>query len=193
MVRDPIHTFETIGKIMKTEREEHGQAVFGIANSRDEAISVVEGMRAAGFKESEISFVMADGDDGGEIVVEGNTKAPEGAATGAGGGLLLGGALGWAAGIGALAIPGLGPFIAAGPIMAALGGAAIGSAAGGVTGGLVGMGFSEYEAKEYEGHLKDGRALISVRVAGGDEVDRAKHAFHQAGAGHVSVKNVVHA
>ncbi len=175
---------------MKTQNEDHDKAVFGIANNRTEAINVAEGLRAAGFMESEISFVMADGDDGGEIVVEGNTKAPEGAATGAGSGMLLGGALGWAAGIGALAIPGLGPFIAAGPIMAALGGAAIGSAAGGLTGGLVGMGFSEYEAKEYEGHLKNGHALISVRVACSDEVDRAKQVFEHAGAEHVSVKNV---
>ncbi|QDV25838.1 hypothetical protein [Aureliella helgolandensis] len=169
---------------------EHNQAVFGIADNRAEAINVAEGLRAAGFRESEISFVMADGDSGGEIVMEGNTKAPEGAATGAGSGLLLGGALGWAAGIGALAIPGLGPFIAAGPIMAALGGAAIGSAAGGLTGGLIGMGFSEYEAKEYEGYLKDGRALISVRVCNSDEVKRAKEVFNQAGADHVSVKSV---
>lgn len=172
---------------------EHNQAVFGIAANRVEAINVAEGLRKAGFKEPEISFVMADGDNGGEIVMEGNTKAPEGAATGAGSGLLLGGALGWAAGIGALAIPGLGPFIAAGPIMAALGGAAIGSVAGGLTGGLVGMGFSEYEAQEYEGHLKDGRALISVRVCNSNEVKRAKEVFSQAGADHVSVKSIAEA
>lgn len=168
----------------------HDQAVFAIANTRAKAVAVAEALRAAGFKESEISFVMADGDNDAELVVEGNTKAPEGAATGAGGGMLLGGALGWAAGIGALAIPGLGPFIAAGPIMAALGGAAIGSATGGLTGGLIGMGFSEYEAKEYEGHLKDGRALISVRVCNSDEVERAKDVFEQAGANHISVKSV---
>jgi hypothetical protein len=167
--------------------------VFCIAENRTAAVSVAESLRTAGFSESEISFVMADGDNGGEIVVEGNTKAPEGAATGAGSGMLLGGALGWAVGIGALAIPGLGPFIAAGPIMAALGGAAIGSAAGGLAGGLVGLGFSEYEAKEYEGHLKNGRALISVRVENDDEVDRAKKIFKDAAAKHISVKNVEHA
>jgi len=180
---------------MKTEHlhDDHDKAVFCIAENRAEAISVAEGLRKAGFKESEISFVMADGDSGGEIVMEGNTKAPEGAATGAGSGMLLGGALGWAVGIGALAIPGLGPFIAAGPIMAALGGAAIGSAAGGLTGGLVGLGFSEYEAKEYEGYLKDGRALISVRVCNSDEVDRAKKIYEKAGAEHISVKSVAEA
>ncbi|MEO8268809.1 MAG: hypothetical protein ABI557_03750, partial [Aureliella sp.] len=143
----------------------------------------------AGFRESEISFIMSDGEKG-EMVMEGNTKAPEGAATGAGSGMLLGGALGWAAGIGALAIPGLGPFIAAGPIMAALSGAAIGSALGGVSGGLIGMGFSEYEAKEYEGYLKDGRALISVRVENSDEVRLAKKVFDDAGAEHISVKGI---
>ncbi|TWU25175.1 hypothetical protein Pla52o_14730 [Novipirellula galeiformis] len=168
----------------------HDQAVFCIADNRLEAIAIAEGLRAAGFRESEISFVMADGDDGAEIVMEGNTKMPEGATTGAGSGLLLGGALGWAVGIGALAIPGLGPFIAAGPIMAALGGAAIGSAAGGLTGGLIGLGFSEYEAKEYEGHLKEGRALISVRVENSEEVERAKEIYNQAGAEHISVKGV---
>ena len=125
--------------------------------------------------------------------MEGNTKAPEGATTGAGSGFLLGGALGWAAGIGALAIPGLGPFIAAGPIMAALGGAAIGSAVGGISGGLIGMGFSEYEAKEYEGYLKDGRALLSVRVENSDEVNLAKKIFDDAGAEHISVKGIAEA
>lgn len=172
---------------------DHDQAVFCIAENRAGAIDVVESLRAAGFRESEISFAMADGDSGGEIVMEGNTKAPEGAATGAGSGLLLGGALGWAAGIGALAIPGLGPFIAAGPIMAALSGAAIGSAAGGLTGGLVGLGFSEYEAKEYEGYLKDGRALIAVRVENDDEVKRAKEIYRRAGAEHISTKGIVSA
>lgn len=171
---------------------EHDQAVFGIINDRNKAITLVERFRSEGFRESEISFVMADGDSGAEIVMEGNTKAPEGATTGAASGLLLGGALGWAVGIGALAIPGLGPFIAAGPIMAALSGAAVGSAAGGLTGGLIGMGFSEYEAKEYAGHLKDGRALISVRVENSDEVERARKLFQQANAQHVSVKSVEH-
>ncbi len=174
---------------MKNEHE-HDQAVFCIAANRPKAVVIVERLRAAGFRETEISFVMADGDRGGEIVMEGNTKAPEGVATGAGSGLLLGGALGWAVGIGALAIPGLGPFIAAGPIMAALGGAAIGSTLGGLTGGLVGLGFSEYEAKEYAGYLKDGRSLISVRVENNDEISRAKQIFQQAGAEHISVKNV---
>lgn len=169
---------------------EHVQAVFGIANNRQEAMTILNNLRAAGFMESEISLIMAQEGADGEIVMEGNTKAPEGAATGTGAGLLLGGALGWMAGIGALAIPGLGPFIAAGPILAALGGAAIGSAAGGLTGALIGMGFSEYEAQAYEGHLKNGRALISVRVVDSDEVDLAKEIFDDGGAEHISVKAV---
>lgn len=169
---------------------DHDQAVFGIAKNRTDAVTILNNLRTSGFMESEISLVMAHEGADGEIVMEGNTKAPEGAATGAGTGLLLGGALGWMAGIGALAIPGLGPFIAAGPIMAALGGAAIGSAAGGLTGGLIGMGFSEYEAQEYEGYLKNGRALIAVRVADSDEVDAAKRIFNDGGAEHVSVKSV---
>lgn len=175
----------------KNQRDQQ-QAVFGIVANRSKAISVVESLRSAGFRESEISMVMSGGIDG-NIGVEGNTKAPEGATAGAGSGLLLGGALGWMAGIGALAIPGLGPFIAAGPIMAALGGAAIGSAAGGLTGGLIGMGFSEYEAREYEGWLKDGHALISVRTSNSDEVDLAKKLLDDAGADHISVKGIVDA
>lgn len=169
---------------------QHDHAVFGIVNSRTEAIAVVESLRAAGFMESEISLVMSGGAEG-DIGVEGGTKASEGAVTGGGSGMLLGGALGWMAGIGALAIPGLGPFIAAGPIMAALSGAAIGSAAGGLTGGLIGMGFSEYEAKEYEGYLRGGNALISVRVANSEETDRAKQIMDDAGAEHISVKGVI--
>src|SRR6202012_6063808 len=95
---------------------------------------------------------------------EKHTKAPEGAATGAGTGGVLGGALGWLVGIGALAIPGVGPFIAAGPIMAALGGAAIGGAVGGIAGALIGLGTPEYEAKRYEGKIKSGNVLISVHT-----------------------------
>lgn len=124
------------------------------------------------------------------LVVENNTKAPEGAATGAGTGMLLGGALGWAAGIGALAIPGLGPFIAAGPIMAALSGAAIGSATGGLTGGLIGLGMTEHEAKEYEGDLRNGKAFISVDVDNAQEAHRAKEVLARDGAERIAVKNL---
>jgi hypothetical protein len=115
-----------------------------------------------------------------------DTKAPEGAATGAAAGATLGGVLGWLAGIGALAIPGLGPFIAAGPIMAALGGAAIGGAAGGLTGALVGMGIPEYEAKRYEGKLREGNILISVHTENAKEIDRVKDIFENAKADDIS-------
>lgn len=111
-----------------------------------------------------------------------STKAPEGAATGAGTGGVLGGVLGWLAGIGALAIPGIGPFVAAGPIMALLGGAAVGATVGGITGALIGMGIPEYEAKRYESKLKEGKILISVHSENSDETDRAKTIFKNAGA-----------
>src|SRR5207248_4928627 len=107
---------------------------------------------------------------------------PEGAATGAGAGGVLGGALGWLVGIGSLAIPGLGPFIAAGPIMAALGGAAVGAATGGLIGALVGMGVPEYEAKRYESKMREGRILFSVHSENSDETKRAKEIFERAGA-----------
>jgi hypothetical protein len=107
---------------------------------------------------------------------------PEGAAAGAGTGGVLGGTLGWLAGIGALAIPGLGPFVAAGPIMAALGGAAVGATVGGLTGTLIGMGIPEFEAKRYEGKLKTGACLISVHTEDSDERERAKEIFERAGA-----------
>ncbi|MEO8494222.1 MAG: hypothetical protein ABI614_04070 [Planctomycetota bacterium] len=169
------------------------KAVFCITDDRSKAVSIVEDLRTSGFRPAEISIVVAHEDAEGEIVIEGNTKAPEGAATGAGSGMLVGGALGWMAGIGALAIPGLGPFIAAGPIMAALGGAALGTAAGGITGGLIGLGFSEYEAKEYESYLKEGSALISVAAANDDEVKLAKKIYQDAGAKHISVQNIIEA
>jgi len=118
---------------------------------------------------------------------EKSTKAPEGAAAGAGTGAVLGGALGWLAGIGALAIPGLGPFIAAGPIMAALGGMGAGAAVGGLSGALIGMGIPEYEAKFYEGKLKEGSVLIAVHTEDGD-ASLASHAMASATSSGVPVR-----
>ncbi len=118
----------------------------------------------------------------GEIAHEKHTKAPEGVAVGGGTGGVIGGALGWIAGIGALAIPGVGPFIAAGPIIAALSGAAIGAAIGGIAGGLIGLGIPEIEAKRYEGKLKKGNILISVHAENSAEITRAKNIFATAGA-----------
>ena len=125
------------------------KSVFGIATSRNQAEQIVDQLKNANFSNNDISVLFPDKGTSRDFAHEKNTKAPEGAATGAGAGGMLGGALGWIAGIGALAIPGVGPFIAAGPIMAALSGAAIGAAAGGIAGGLIGLGIPELEAKRY--------------------------------------------
>src|SRR5258707_9230745 len=150
------------------------KAVFGIAKSESQAIAIADQLRAASFSENDVSVLFPDKEGTKDFAHEQHTKAPEGAATGATGGALLGGALGWMVGIGALAIPGLGPFIAAGPLMAALAGAAGGAAAGGLTGALIGMGIAEYEAKRYEGKVKDGNILLSVHTKDNDERDQAK-------------------
>lgn len=162
------------------------KAVFGIAQTEAQAIAIVDQLKAAGFSRDDISVLFPDKTGTRDFAHEQHTKAPEGAATGAGTGGVLGGALGWLAGIGTLAIPGLGPFIAAGPIMAALSGAAAGAALGGLTGALIGMGIPEYEAKRYEGRVKEGNILISVHAEDRDERARAKDIFEQAGAEDIS-------
>jgi hypothetical protein len=162
------------------------KAVFGIVKDESRAIAVADSLKAAGFSENDISVLFPDNQGTKDFAHERHTKAPEGAATGATGGALLGGALGWMVGIGSLAIPGLGPFIAAGPIMAALAGAAGGAAAGGLTGALIGLGIPEYEAKRYEGKLKEGNILISVHTEDSDERDRAKKILQTAGAEDIS-------
>ena len=162
------------------------KAVFGIARSESQAVAIVERLRAAGFSNNDISVLFPDRAGTKDFAHEQHTKAPEGAATGAGTGGVLGGALGWLVGIGALAIPGLGPFIAAGPIMAALSGAAAGAALGGLTGALIGMGIPEYEAKRYEGKIKEGNVLISVHAENSTERDRARTIFEEAGAEDIS-------
>ena len=144
--------------------------------------TIMRDLRAAGFSGDDISVLMADKAGTRDFAHEHNTQAPEGAATGAGTGAVVGGALGWLAGIGALAIPGVGPLIAAGPIMAALSGAALGGTVGGLTGALVGMGIPEFEAKRYEGKVKSGSSLISVHSEDSDETERAKDIFKRAGA-----------
>jgi hypothetical protein len=144
--------------------------------------TIMRDLRAAGFSANDISVLMADKAGTRDFAYEHNTKAPEGAATGAGTGAVLGGALGWLAGIGALAIPGVGPLIAAGPIMASLGGAAIGGTVGGLTGALVGMGIPEFEARQYEGKIKSGSSLISVHSEDGADTEQIKQIFERAGA-----------
>jgi len=161
-------------------------SVICIAKTESQAVRIVDQLKAARFSNNDISVLLPDKGGTKDFAHEQNTKAPEGAATGGITGGVLGGALGWLAGIGALAIPGVGPFIAAGPIMAALGGAAVGGAVGGITGALVGMGIPEYEAKRYEGKVKNGNILISVHTENSDQVKRAKEIFSQAGAEDIS-------
>jgi hypothetical protein len=162
------------------------KAVCGIATSMAQAERIANQLKAVGFSGDDISVLFPDKTGTRDFAHEQHTKAPEGAAAGAGTGGLLGGGLGWLVGIGALAIPGVGPFIAAGPIMAALAGAALGAAAGGLTGALVGMGIPEYEAKQYEGKILKGNILISVHTEDGDDVDRAKEIFEREGAQDIS-------
>src|ERR1700731_3193894 len=133
------------------------KSVFGICSSRSAVENAISALKNAGFQHSDVSVLLPQNLGSKEIGTEKNTKAPEGATTGAGSGAVIGGTLGWLVGIGALAIPGLGPFIAAGPIMAALAGMGVGGAVGGVTGALVGMGIPEFEAKRYEGRVKGRR------------------------------------
>ena len=161
-------------------------AVFGIFPSRTRAEQAVDALIAAGFRSSDISVLAPDQHSTKELATEKNTKAPEGATTGAGTGALLGGGLGWLLGIGALAIPGLGPFIAAGPIMAALAGAGVGGAVGGLTGALIGMGIPEYEAKRYEGRVKDGGILLSVHSDDSEWTKKAKEVLQRTGAQDIS-------
>ncbi len=161
-------------------------SVFCTVKTVPQAELIVNRLKAANFSENDISVLMPDKAGSRDFAHQHNTKAPEGAATGAGTGLVLGGALGWLTGIGALAIPGLGPFIAAGPIMAALSGAAIGGTVGGVTGALIGMGIPEFEAKRYEGKIKSGNILISVHSEDGKETSRAKKIFEDARAEDIS-------
>ncbi len=158
------------------------KAVFCTVKTSAQAERIVDTLKAGGFTSNDISVLMPDKAGTKSFAVDNQTKAPEGAATGAGTGAVVGGGLGWLAGIGALAIPGLGPLIAAGPIMAALTGAAVGGTVGGLTGALIGMGIPEYEAKRYEGKVKGGHALISVHSENSAETDRAKKIFESAGA-----------
>jgi hypothetical protein len=161
-------------------------AVFGIYRDRDHAERAVDSLIAAGFRSQDISVLLPENVGTKDFAHEKNTKAPEGTATGAGTGAVLGGTLGLLAGIGALAIPGLGPFIAAGPIMGALAGLGTGGVVGGIIGALVGMGIPEYEAKRYEGRIKGGHILLSVHCDNSDWVKRAKDVLEQTGAEDIS-------
>lgn len=162
-------------------------AVFGLVNDEAEASDVVEGLQAAGFSSEEVSMLFPDKSGRGTSGPEKKTKAPEGTGTGVGTGLVMGGALGWVAGIGALAIPGAGPFIAAGPLMAALSGAAVGAAVGGITGALIGMGIPEIEARRYEGRVREGSILISVHTEDAEQAQHARDILEHGGAEDISI------
>src|SRR6476660_3624415 len=161
-------------------------AAFGIYRDRAGVEAAVDMLREKGFRNTDISVLFPHNDGTKDFATEKNTKAPEGTAAGAGTGAVVGGALGWLAGIGALAIPGLGPFIAAGPIMAALAGLGVGGAAGGIVGGLVGLGIPEYEAKRYEGRIKEGGILVSVHSDNSEWTRKGKEILERTGAEDVS-------
>jgi len=158
------------------------KSVFGLINNRQEAETVLERLKIAGFASDDVSMLFADTSGTRDFALKHETKAPEGATTGGGTGFVVGGVLGWLAGIGTLAIPGLGPFIAAGPIMAALSGAAVGTAVGGIAGALIGMGLPEFEAKRFESKVKEGRILVSVHTESSENADRVEQILKECRA-----------
>jgi len=166
--------------------EDKKTAVFGIYHTTALAERAVDDLVASGFPSGDVSVLLQDHRGTKDFAHEKDTKAPEGTTTGVTAGGVIGGTLGILAGIGALAIPGLGPFIAAGPIMGGLAGLGVGGAVGGLIGALVGMGIPEYEAKRYEGRLKTGGVLLSVHCDTSAEIDRAKEILKQTGAEDIS-------
>jgi hypothetical protein len=161
-------------------------AVFGIYSTRAAVENAASALASGGFPVADISVLLPESLGAKDMGTEKATKAPEGAAAGVTTGGIIGGALGVLAGVGMLAIPGLGPFIAAGPIMAGLAGLGVGGAVGGFTGALIGMGIPEFEAKRYEGRLKKGGILLSVHCDTSDEVKRAKQLIEGTGGEDVS-------
>lgn len=161
-------------------------AAYGLYNTRTEAETAVDRLLSAGFRNEDISVLLQDNSGTKDFATEKHTKAPEGTTTGAVTGGAIGGTLGLLAGIGALAIPGIGPFIAAGPIMGTLAGLGSGGIVGGLIGALVGMGIPEFEAKRYEGRIKEGGILVSVHCDNSEWVGRAKDILKETGAHDVS-------
>jgi hypothetical protein len=157
-------------------------AVFGIYPNRFAVEEAVEDLRKTGFRNTDISVLFQDNQGTKDFAHEKNTKAPEGVTTGVVAGGVAGGVLGWLVGVGALAIPGLGPLIAAGPIVAALAGMGAVGTLGGFVGALAGMGIPEYEAKRYEGRIREGGVLLSVHCDSADWVKRAKEVLEHSGA-----------
>jgi len=157
-------------------------AVFGLYTTRDQVEAAVDQMKQEGFRNADISVLFPKNEGTKDFAFAKDTKAPEGASTGAASGAVLGGALGWLVGIGALAIPGLGPFIAAGPIISLLSGVGVGATVGGLAGALVGMGIPEYEARRYEGRIKGGNILLSIHSDNADWTRKAKATLQRTGA-----------
>jgi hypothetical protein len=167
------------------------QAVFGIFKNRTDTEHAVDSLKFADFRSSDISVLMPDRNSTQAFAHTKETKAPEGTAAGAASGAVLGGGLGWLIGIGALAIPGMGPFIAAGPIVTSLAGMGVGGALGGVAGALVGMGIPEYEAKRFEGIVKEGGILLSVHADDPEWVSKAKFILEETGATDIAASDEV--
>lgn len=158
------------------------QTVIGLTTTLEQAELLVDRLKASAFSSNDISVLLPDREGSQDFAHKNSTKAPEGATAGASTGGVIGGALGWLAGIGALAVPGLGAFIAAGPIMAALSGAAVGATIGGAAGALVGLGIPEYEAKMYEGKIREGNILIAAHSDNKDMLKAAEEIFKEVGA-----------
>jgi len=156
-------------------------AVFGIFKTRAVVENAVDELKIAGFRNTDISVLFPQSSSTRDFAFEKNTKAPESATAGAGAGAIVGGALGWLTGIGLLAVPGVGPLLAAGPIVAALAGAGAGGVVGGLTGALIGLGIPEFEAKRYEGRVTDGGILLSVHSDDSDWTKKAEQILKQAG------------
>jgi len=161
-------------------------AVFGIYSGRERVENAIQSLQNAGFRNTDVSILLPENAGTKDLATQKATKAPEGMAVGATSGAVVGGALGWLAGIGALTVPGIGPFLAAGPIVAALAAGGVGGAVGGVTGGLIGLGIPEYEAKRYEGLIKKGGTLLSVHCDSSEWVKKAKDILVNTGAEDVS-------
>jgi hypothetical protein len=161
-------------------------SVLGIYTTRESVERAVDTFLKSGFTTSDVSVLLPENLGGKPLATHKDTKAPEGATAGGGAGAVIGGTLGLLVGIGALAIPGVGPFIAAGPIMAALAGIGVGGAVGGFAGALIGMGIPEYEAKRYEGRIQKGGILLSVHCDTSDQIKRGKEILKNTGAEDIS-------
>jgi hypothetical protein len=166
-------------------------AVFGIYTTRENLESAIRQLEIGGFRNTDISVLVPENHGSKDLVHLKSTKAPEGVAAGAGSGAVIGGTLGWLAGIGALAVPGIGPLLAAGPIVAALAGMGAVGAIGGIAGALIGHGIPEYEAKRYEGRVRSGGILMSVHADDQDWVKKAKALLERTGAEQVSASSEV--